>query len=87
MLAGEMAAGSVGAQVLALLADRPQKFWARWEILRRLAPPRAVGWALWRAQRCGWIEAGDDARNERYMRWRITPAGLVKLRKVQGGGN
>lgn len=78
---GELRSDCVPALVLEALASEPRKFWARYEVVQRISAGgrRFVGWALWRAQQNGWVETADDARNERYQRYRITADGLRRI--------
>lgn len=87
-VAGTFDDGTMTGVVLETLASRPAKFWARHEVIAHVGTSRRfVGWALWRCSRAGWVETADDARSERYQRYRITHCGLQKIgREREYGG-
>ena len=63
------------AQVLLAL----MRLWPRWverhELRRATQARQSIAWALHYARRMGWVGATGDARNARYMRYRITALG------------
>lgn len=70
--------GATAALLLALDALWP-RWAARHEVClaarRCTGSSKSVAWALDYARRMGWVEATGDARNARYMRYRITALG------------
>ncbi|MDR0276234.1 MAG: MarR family transcriptional regulator [Burkholderiaceae bacterium] len=73
---GSMSPLSCPAQVAALLAGQPRHWWAFGDLAARVTHPKALTWALGYLRNLGWLERGDDPRSARYLRYRITPAGL-----------
>lgn len=86
-IVGTIAYNTMTSIVLEALASRPKKFWARHELIAHIGTRRRfVGWALWRCSREGWVETADDARCERYQRYRITTNGLQKIGRISEYG-
>ena len=84
MMAGSVTAGSMTAAVLAVLASRPRKFWARYEVLAAMEDGRRfVGWALWRCVKARWVDVASDGRCEVWQRYRITAEGMRKIGRAR----
>lgn len=73
---GHIRAGGATAQLLAVLAKNPKRYWSYAEIHRRLDEPKSLNWSLRYARHMGWIMATTDPRSERYRRYCISTLGL-----------
>jgi hypothetical protein len=74
-----MEPASATAQLLRVLATKPQRFWSYGEILAKLAEKKKLSWSLRYCYAMGWIECTPDTRTSRYLRYRITTPGLEAL--------
>lgn len=68
--------GSATDAVLALLRAQPRRWWRHCDIVSATGRPyKAVNWACLYLRNRGLVEiVSDEARNARYLRYRLAPA-------------
>ena len=77
---GHIDAGGATAQLLAVLAEQPQRFLSYRDIYTRLREPKSLNWSLRYCRHQGWVEVTEDQRNTMYRRYRITSIGMRLFR-------